>query len=87
VWQACCEHNGTQFNRIEYTSYFGTGFLRDRSGEYSGHSDLSDLLNARQEWHAVLDDVLEGTHEDVEAIMSSARSAATVKLHSHYFTF
>ncbi len=57
----------------------GTGVLRDRSGEYSGHSDLSDLLNARQEWHAVLDDVLEGTHEDLEAIMSSARSAATVK--------
>ncbi|KAL0044448.1 hypothetical protein WJX82_007178 [Trebouxia sp. C0006] len=52
------------------------GVLRDRSGEYSGHSDLSDLLNARQEWHAVLDDVLEGTHEDLEAIMSSASSKA-----------
>lgn len=30
-------------------------------------------MSARQEWHAVLDDVLEGTHEDLEAIMSSAR--------------
>lgn len=30
-------------------------------------------MNARQEWHAVLDDVLEGSHEDLEPIMSSAR--------------
>ena len=50
-----------------------TGALRDRSGEFSGTSELSELMNARQEWHAVLDDVLEGNHDDLEAIMSSAR--------------
>lgn len=32
-------------------------------------------MNARQEWHAVLDDVLEGSHEDLEPIMFSARYA------------
>lgn len=36
-------------------------------------------MNARQEWHAVLDDVLEGSHEDLEPIMFSARYAT---LHS-----
>ncbi len=79
VWLACFQNNVSEFNLNEHKSHSGTGVLRDRSGEYSGHSDLSDLLNARQEWHAVLDDVLEGTHEDLEAIMSSARSAATAK--------
>lgn len=54
-----------------------TGGLREVSGEYSSLSDLSELMNARQEWHAVLDDVLEGTHEDLEPIMSSARCCAT----------
>ena len=54
----------------------GEGVLRDRSGEASINSDISELLSARQEWHAVLDDVLEGTHEDLEAIMITARSAA-----------
>ena len=52
---------------------YAAGGLRDRSGESSGQSDLSDLLSARQEWHAVLDDVLEGSHDDLEAIMISAR--------------
>ena len=52
---------------------FAAGGLRDRSGEFSGQSDLSELLSARQEWHAVLDDVLEGSHDDLEAIMLSAR--------------
>ena len=56
------------------------GVLRDRTGESSGHSDLSELLNARQEWHAVLDDVLEGTYEDLEAIMSSARYSPAHRL-------
>ena len=54
-----------------------TGGLREVSGEYSSLSDLSELMNARQEWHAVLDDVLEGTHEDLESIMSSARCCTT----------
>ena len=47
--------------------------LQDASGEFSSMSDLSELMNARQEWHAVLDDVLEGNQEDLEPIMSSAR--------------
>ncbi len=63
------------YGRCQLISQHIAGVLRDRSGEYSGHSDLSELLSARQEWHAVLDDVLEGTHEDLEAIMISARSA------------
>ena len=33
-------------------------------------------MSARQEWHATLDDVLEGTHEDLEAIIISARYRA-----------
>ena len=33
-------------------------------------------MSARQEWHATLDDVLEGTHDDLEAIMISARYPA-----------
>lgn len=33
-------------------------------------------MSARQEWHATLDDVLEGTHEDLEAIIISARYCA-----------
>ena len=63
--------------------------LRAQSGEHSFQSELSDLMSARQEWHAVLDDVLEGTHEDLEAIMSSARYFAThvtQPLHMHSCT-
>lgn len=43
------------------------------SAEHSFQSELSDLMSARQEWHATLDDVLAGTHDDLEAIMISAR--------------
>lgn len=38
---------------------------------------MSELMNARQEWHAVLDDVLEGNCDDLEAIMISARCKST----------
>lgn len=47
-----------------------------QSSEHSLQSELSDLMSARQEWHATLDDVLEGTHDDLEAIMISARYPA-----------
>ncbi|KAL3148740.1 hypothetical protein ABBQ38_014151 [Trebouxia sp. C0009 RCD-2024] len=50
--------------------------FRAQSGEPSLQSELSDLMSARQEWHATLDDVLEGTHEDLEAIIISASSKA-----------
>ena len=50
--------------------------LTAQSSEHSFHSELSDLMSARQEWHATLDDVLEGTHDDLEAIMISARYCA-----------
>lgn len=56
------------------------------SSEHSFQSELSDLMSARQEWHATLDDVLEGTHDDLEAIMISARCGAidsAVMIHLH----
>lgn len=58
--------------------------LTAQSSEQSFHSELSDLMSARQEWHATLDDVLEGTHDDLEANMISARycAAATVEMTS-----
>lgn len=60
--------------------------LTAQSSEHSFHSELSDLMSARQEWHATLDDVLEGTHDDLEAIMISARCGAidsVVMIHLH----
>ena len=57
--------------------------LQDASGEFSSMSDLSELMNARQEWHAVLDDVLEGNHEDLEPIMSSARCLSRCLARGH----
>ena len=47
--------------------------LTAQSSEHSFQSELSDLMSARQEWRATLDDVLEGTHDDLEANMISAR--------------
>ena len=57
--------------------WFAAEVLTAQSSEHSFHSELSDLMSARQEWHATLDDVLEGTHDDLEAIMISARYSAT----------